>query len=144
MTPANVAAKQVFQQVALLLCLSAAGGALTKAFHPRSPAWYLIPDTGEFAVTEAAVRERWNGEVLWVDARSAKAYQKRHREGAVPLNEEQWNDLLGEHFNTLASAGKPLVVYCDGTRCQKSKAVAEKLRNLGIPDVFYLSGGWRG
>lgn len=138
-----MAAHPLFLQVLLILGLTILGGVATRAFHPRSPAWYLVVEVGEDAVTEKMVQERWQGDVLWVDARPAKAYQKRHREGAISLNEEQWNDLLYEHFDRLASAGKPIVVYCDGSRCDKSKTVAEKLRMLGIPRVFYLQGGRR-
>lgn len=138
-----MAAKQLVREVALVLGITLAGAVAVKALHPRSPAWFLVVEIGENAVTEKGVQERWNGEVLWVDARPAAAFQKRHREGAILLNEEGWNELLSDQFNTLASADKPIVVYCDGARCEKSRTVAEKLRALGIPEVYYLQGGWR-
>lgn len=134
----------LFRQVGLVLALTTVGAVATAAFHPRRPAWYLVMEAGENAVTESAVRERWNGDVQWVDSRPAKAYQKRHRDGAILLNEEEWNDLLSPQvFDQLVSAGKPIVVYCDGSRCERSKAVAEKLQGIGLPEVYYLQGGWR-
>lgn len=143
MSMVSVGCRRVLRETAIVLLLTLVAGAATKAFHPRSPAWYFVLEVGDDAVTEQMVQERWMGDVLWVDARPSKMYEKRHREGALLLNEEQWNDLLYEHFDKLASAGKPIIVYCDGTHCAKSKAVAEKLRGLGLPDVFYLAGGWR-
>jgi rhodanese-related sulfurtransferase len=34
------------------------------------------------------------------------------------------------------------VVYCDGQKCGKSKDVADRLRELGVGDVYHLVGGW--
>lgn len=134
----------LFREIGLVLAFTALGAAATAAFHPRRPAWYLVVEVGENAVTEKMVQERWKGEVQWVDSRPAKAFEKRHRQGAILLNEEEWNDLLSPPvFEQLASGGKPIVVYCDGSRCERSKAVAEKLRGIGLPEVYYLQGGWR-
>jgi rhodanese-related sulfurtransferase len=118
-------------------------GLAAKLVHPGAPAWFVNPETDEHAVTRAEVRERWSDEVLWVDARSRAAFEAGHASGALRLALEEWDALLFDHFDSLASAERPIVVYCDGAKCGKSKEVAAKLRDLGIPDAHYLVGGWQ-
>ncbi|MEM7601693.1 MAG: rhodanese-like domain-containing protein, partial [Verrucomicrobiota bacterium] len=79
------------------------------------------------------------------DARDRAKFEKGHQEGAILLNEEEWNAIIYEQFETFATLEKPLVVYCDGSRCEKSKAVADRLtQELGLPEVYFLFGGWKG
>lgn len=81
-------------------------------------------------------------EILWVDARSRAAYQAAHRDGAILVNEEDWEGGL-VRFMEVWEPGLRVVVYCDDRACQTSGAVAERLRTeLGITDVFALENGW--
>ncbi len=137
-----MALKAIVQAVILLL-LALAAGAASKAFHPAAPAWYLQAPFDEFAITPEAVEERFGGEVVWVDARTRESFEAGHMPGAILLNREEWNDLLLESFETLAASDRPIVVYCDGATCGKSREVAEELRDLGMVDVYYLKGGWQ-
>ena len=133
----------VVREVGLLLALALLAAAGTKAFHPLAPAWYLQPDADEYALTLTSLRQRWDlGEVIWIDARGEAAFEGGHYPGAIRLTREEWNQLLYQHFDTLAASPGPVIVYCDGSRCAKSKEVALALRDLGIPEVYYLRGGW--
>jgi len=130
------------RDVALLLAITVIAGAITKAAHPGAPGWYLQPETDEHAVTRADVRERWKDEVLWIDARSAEVYEAGHQPGALRLAPDEWNALLPDVFEQIASSDRVIVVYCDGKKCGKSKEIANKLRDVGVPEVYHLLGGW--
>jgi len=79
-------------------------------------------------------------EVVWVDARSEEAYKDGHIPGAVLLNHDGWDTMLGNLFE----AWKPdrtIVVYCS-EGCQASREVANRIRNLGLEPVYVLKGGY--
>jgi rhodanese-related sulfurtransferase len=79
-------------------------------------------------------------DAVWVDARSREEYEQGHVTGAILLNEENWDSLLGNLFE----AWKPpraIIVYCNAG-CQASQKVAERLRDLGIDPVYFLKGGY--
>tara|TARA_R110002096_G_scaffold215310_12_gene403158 strand:- start:11306 stop:11665 length:360 start_codon:yes stop_codon:yes gene_type:complete len=93
-------------------------------------------------VTLEDVATRWNNDVLWLDSRTTEKFEAGHQPGALLLNKENWNDLLLEHFETLTSTEKAIIVYCDSLSCWRSRVVAEDLRDLGISEVYYLPAGW--
>ena len=139
-----MAKSRLFREIGVLLGLTLVAGLITLWLHPKAPAWRLkrALENDPWRVTLEAVEERWQGEVLWIDTRSTAKFEAGHWPGALLLNRENWNDLLLQHFDTLTSALKPIVVYCDTPNCQKSREIAEELRDLGIGEVFYLPGGW--
>jgi rhodanese-related sulfurtransferase len=130
------------RDVLVLLGLTLVAAAVTKAAHPGAPAWFVQPDADPYSVSRAEVRERWKDEVLWIDARSAAAFEAGHQAGALRLPPDEWNELLPDLFDQIASSDRPIVVYCDGEKCGKSKDVATRLREVGVGDVFHLRGGW--
>jgi rhodanese-related sulfurtransferase len=83
----------------------------------------------------------WDGNVLWVDARSADEYEAGHVPAAILLNLEDWDRLFPQFLDRWSSE-KKVVVYCGATSCELSREVAERLRKNGIPSVFVLKGGW--
>jgi rhodanese-related sulfurtransferase len=95
---------------------------------------------------EAAAARALGDGVLWVDARPRKEFDAGHIEGAVLLNEDEWNSLI-PHFLNEWDPDKPIVVYCGGGGCQASKAVANRLiTELQMENVRILKGGlkaWR-
>ena len=121
----------------------------TAYWHPRSP-YFITESASAFStpqelaageVTLAEVRE-WETRPFWIDARSAGRYEREHVPGAVLLNEAEWEARL---FDVLAvlPADRPVVVYCDGRRCDASHAVARRLRDeVGLESVYVLHGGW--
>lgn len=137
--------RSLLLQILSLLAISAVVAVATAWWHPRAPAWYLT----------ASAEDRWDlaadqvpnlgPEVLWIDARKDEDFEKGHLDGAVSLNEEHWGDRLFDLQDQLQEAmGKPVVVYCDGSGCERSRHVAERLRELlGMEPVYVLKGDWR-
>lgn len=79
---------------------------------------------------------------LWVDARVGEAFEAAHYQGAILVNEENWET----GFSDLVMAWLPdqaIVVYCSSEACLRSHHVAARLREeLGFENVFVLEGGW--
>ncbi|MGJ8638343.1 MAG: rhodanese-like domain-containing protein [Opitutaceae bacterium] len=81
---------------------------------------------------------------IWIDARSETEFSEKHIEGALLLNEENWDDGVFELLSVWLEAPSPIVVYCSSSSCDTSKRIAERLRN-DLPDaeIYSLHGGWR-
>ena len=93
-----------------------------------------------YSVTLEEVRRFQN--VLWVDARSRRAYESEHIPQAILLNAAEWEDLASPFLDAW-NPDIPIVVYCDSESCNASSQIAERLRNeMGIGNVFVLKGGW--
>jgi rhodanese-related sulfurtransferase len=138
--------RRFFFQALVLLGVSAAVAVGAAWLHPRAPAWYLVEPSGEwdFPVEHVSQLQR-EGAILWIDARKEAEFAAGHLPGAILLNEERWGDLVFEHQDRLQEAmGRPVVVYCDGSGCERSQHVAERLRQLlGLDRVYVLRGDWR-
>lgn len=86
--------------------------------------------------------------VVWVDARPRKLWEKNGFPGSVLLTDhpsEDWPTLLEEAFESLATADN-VVVYCATEGCGSSEPVAEKIHSLELlprEKVFVLAGGWK-
>lgn len=134
----------LLRQISILVGLTLVAGLMTMCVHPRSPDWNLkrAAKHDPWRVTLEDVATRWNGEVLWLDSRTKAKFDAGHQPGALLLNKENWNDLLLQHFETLVSSEKPIIVYCDSISCWKSRVIAADLRDLGIAEVYYLPAGW--
>ena len=73
---------------------------------------------------------------------SASDGATRHVPGAVLLNETAWTRLMPGFLESW-QPGQRVVVYCNSERCGSSEEVARRLqRELNLPDVFVLKGGW--
>ncbi len=84
----------------------------------------------------------WGESLLWVDARPDAQFENAHIPGALPLNEDRWNELLAPFLTTWAP-DKRTVVYCSSQSCAASHEVARRLRDeAGLKNVFVLHGGW--
>jgi len=72
---------------------------------------------------------------LFVDVRSVSEYESGHIEGAVliPLSE------IGDRLSELPT-DRPIVVYCNGSSCNRSGAAAVILVNNGFTEVYDLGG----
>ncbi len=128
----------------LLICaLLAATG--THYLHPRAPAWYLTEEAmPEDEITLEEIASKWQGDVLWIDARLREQYETGHVPGALLLNELEVNQLMQEHFEKLQDNKKPVVVYCSGEACQASHKMKTYLKErLPIEEIYVLHGGWK-
>ena len=131
------------------IVLVSAGLALaTFLFHPRSPSLVLVEETTRWDIPVEKIEEVLGadaGRVFWVDSRPDDHFEKGHIEGALLLNKEGWAEQVMGNQDLLQEAlGRPVIVYCDGRGCQRSKEIAERLRQLiGLEPVYVLKGDWR-
>jgi rhodanese-related sulfurtransferase len=101
----------------------------------RSP----VPASEMVSVTQA---REWGENAIWVDARLDHEFARDHVLGALPLNEDRWNELLPQ-FLAAWSPEKKVVIYCSSEGCNASREVARRLRKEAqLPNVFVLEGGW--
>jgi rhodanese-related sulfurtransferase len=122
------------RQVLAILLISLLPAVAAGVWHPRRPSW----QSDEVTLPAASA---WR-DVLWIDARPDADFAHGHIPGAIPLNEDHWEDLLPgflDHYTTT----RRIVVYCSSLSCQASHDVARRLREeANIPNVFVLQGGW--
>jgi rhodanese-related sulfurtransferase len=91
----------------------------------------------EITIKDAALA---SSDLVWVDARSSDYFERGHVTGALLLNDENWDAMLGSVFEAWQPS-KVLVVYCDAG-CSASHKVAERLREIGMDPVYVLKGGY--
>lgn len=138
----------ILKEAAIVCGIALIFATLCAFFHPKRPAWYKVApdDVLRWSISEEKARQLMQaGDILWIDARPGGKYVEEHYPGAISLDLEHWADLMFEQQETLQSAmGKTVIVYCDGTRCEKSRDVAQRLRELlGLDPVYLLKGNWR-
>jgi rhodanese-related sulfurtransferase len=131
--------RAAFRQ-ALMICLLALVPAMASALlHPKRPAW-SAEKLGEWELTVSDVGT-WKDKPLWIDARPAADFERSHIPGAVPLNEDHWDEQLPRVLGAWKQ-NQSIIVYCDSAECDSSHAVAGRLREAGLAPVFVLKGGW--
>lgn len=139
----------MLREMALVVGISLVGATLSAFFHPRRPAWFEVISDEELRWTidedRAAELVAAGGRILWVDARPSGRFEEYHFPGAISLDVDNWAELLIAQQEELEAAmGIPVIVYCDGNRCEKSMEVATRLRELaGLDPVYLLRGDWR-
>ena len=135
------------REISFIMALVLIGAVTSAVVHPKAPAWFRVEEVSRWDVKVDEIPELFPdpAEILWIDARPEKLFAKGHMEGAILLNEDRWGELVFEHQDRLQEAvGKPVIVYCDGTGCKKSKSIAERLRQtVGLDPVYILKGDWR-
>ena len=131
-------------QAALLIALAAGAAAVTHAVHPRAPAFYLSEaPVRDDEVNLKQIQERWQGDVVWLDARPQAAFEKGHIPGARQLNEQSFNEQLLDLLDVIQTTDKAVVIYCDGEKCEASRTIREKLTsNFPIEECYILKGGY--
>ena len=134
---------------ALLLLLAACGLALlANAWHPGGLDLFSAPPaTGELPADplqislEEAARRHADGSAVFVDARSPADYAAGHIRGAVSGPDQEFDRWI-EGFIAATEPETVIVAYCEGSRCELSKSIAEKLADLGYANARYLPDGW--
>lgn len=132
------------RQASFLILLAATFACATHAWHPRAPALYLLQEPlREDEVSMKVIQERWQGRVLWIDARIQEQYDAAHVPGAVLLNEQDFDEQLFGLLDTLQTNTKPIILYCNAAKCDASRKILERLKQtLPIENAFVLKGGW--
>ena len=126
---------------ALLLIALAFVPAIGEAIYFRNKvSWQSRDLASEMVDLDHA--QSWGANAIWVDARPDNEFERDHVPGAIPLNEDRWNELLPPFLGQW-SPEKKIVVYCSSQSCNASREVARRLRDeAGLKDVFVLQGGW--
>lgn len=136
--------KRAMIQAVFLLLLAAGAAVVTYRAHPRAPALYL--SEAPLAADEISlkqIQERWQGEVIWLDARPEDVYTKEHIPGARLLNEQGFDKQLFELLDVLQTTDKPVIIYCGGEKCEASRTIREKLLPMvPLEHCYVLKGGW--
>ncbi len=115
--------------------------AIGQAIYYRNLASWEQPPVDPAAISLAQAQE-WGDKVLWVDARPDAQFAHGHIPGALQLNEDRWDELLGGMLAAW-SPEKKVVVYCSRLTCNASHEVAERLRHEALlTNVYVLQGGW--
>jgi len=126
---------------ALLLIALALVPAIGEAIYFRDKVSWQSPDRSSEMVNLDQAKS-WGTNAVWVDPRPDNEVEQDHVPGAIPLNEDRWNELLPTLLAQW-SLEKKIVVYCSSQSCNASREVARRLRNeAGLTDVFVLRGGW--
>lgn len=131
-------------QAFLLVVMAAVAAFGTHLWHPRAPALHLTQEPlRDDEISMAVIRKKFSGEVLWIDARPADQFAIKHMPGALNVSEQQFDEQLVQHLDTLQMNAKPVVVYCSGQKCEASRKVMERLKQMGfVKDAYIFQGGW--
>jgi rhodanese-related sulfurtransferase len=131
-------------QAIILVALATGAAVLTYAVHPRAPALYLSQaPVARDEVNLQQIQERWQGDVVWLDARTQEVYEKGHIPGARLLNEQGFQEQLLELLDVLQTTDKAVIIYCGGEKCEASRTIREKLLPIvPIEDCYILRGGY--
>ena len=130
---------------ALILVVAATGwGLLANAISPRGLPLRAPPSTPleqEFIPLEQA-KQLWNnGTAIFLDAREPADYRASHIGNALNLPGLQFESHFGE-VAPMLTPESPIIVYCDGTECDLSHSVSERLKQMRFTNVRILFNGW--
>jgi len=78
---------------------------------------------------------------LFIDSRGREKYEQAHIKGAVNFPLEEFNELIDSILSIPVDT--PIVAYCDGSGCNSSSILGEKLMELGFEKVLVFEGGWK-
>ena len=130
----------LIRQILILAALALIPGLGEAVYFRQKISWQSSILPSELVTVDQA--RTWGGNVIWVDARPDEEFAHDHVPGALPLNEDRWNELLPQ-FLAMWSPEKKVVVYCSSLSCNASREVARRLRKEAqLSDVFVLEGGW--
>ena len=88
------------------------------------------------------VMRRWDGKVLWIDARQRNDWEKNGVPGSLLWNLTEDQQAFEVAAMERMVEGLPVIVYCDSASCGVSAQVAAKIRALDVfPEVHSLHGG---
>lgn len=133
--------KSSFVRQAVVLVALAFLPAIGQAIYFRDKVSWQSRDLASEKV-DVDLAQSWGANAIWVDARPDNEFEADHVPGAIPLNEDRWNELLPP-FLAQWSPEKKVVVYCSTESCNLSREVARRLREEAqLKDVFVLEGGW--
>ena len=107
---------------------------------------YIAPEQvpGATLVTAAEAKALYDADVVFIDVRSPRLYNRRHIPGVVHLDLKDTYD--EESLSRVAKKDQPLVIYCSGIKCSRSSTASAEAVSWGFKKVHYFRGGivdWR-
>ena len=131
---------------ALILLVTAIGlGLVGNAISPRGIPLITPPArtlrAAEFISLPQAAELWENGAAFFLDSRKPEDFAAGHIANAFNLPAASFET----HFDEIASMLTPesrIVIYCDGTECELSHRVKERLREMSFANVQILFNGW--
>ena len=93
-------------------------------------------------VTDAA-KIFYDGDTLFVDARSTDDYEKGHIPDAISLPVGQFDEQI-EAFLKRYPPDQSIVAYCSGRTCEDSHQLAQLLSEVGFTEVRVFIDGFPG
>ena len=128
------------KECTLILVLTLLGAAFSLYAGLMPPPW----KKPELAGGEIQLQDAQAMNVIWVDARSKIDYDSGHIDGALLLNDSNWEDGIQDLMSVWLTNMRPIVVYCSSTQCNSSKRTAKQLRNaLPEAEIYSLKGDWK-
>jgi rhodanese-related sulfurtransferase len=132
-----------------LIILTLAVGCALAVHAFRSRGAVETPPSGEYSpepfprvIEFDSARAQFDSEAaLFVDARSAEAFEQGHIQGAVSLPTQDFEVRI-ESFIARIDPTTTIITYCDGPHCNLSVQLAEQLAFAGFERVFHLPDGW--
>ncbi|BCU79113.1 rhodanese-like domain-containing protein [Luteolibacter sp. LG18] len=136
----------VIGQTAVIAAISLVAAAAN--FRIAGPPLRDVPcrqeDLKPHEICLATVIERWQGKVLWVDARPRREWELDGMPGSILWNLDAKEDANQFEASTMERLveGPPVVVYCSEGNCGVSSQIAERILKLQMTDqVYALRGG---
>jgi rhodanese-related sulfurtransferase len=77
-----------------------------------------------------------NNDYIFVDVRTEDEYKSRHIEGALHIPVTELEERLDE-----VPKDKPIIVYCNGSKCDRSGQAASILKRYKYMEVYDMVGG---
>ncbi|MES9827194.1 MAG: rhodanese-like domain-containing protein [Candidatus Thiodiazotropha sp.] len=82
-----------------------------------------------------------NPDLVVIDARKKTEYMKGHIEGAHNILNTTLT--LADLEAVSPHKTNPLLIYCNGIRCQRSSDAISKAVKWGYSEIFWFRGGWK-
>jgi len=99
-----------------------------------------IPIWPQIALQEA--KSAFDEGAIFLDARSEEAYIMGHIPGSVNLPYGDFDGVYPQ-ISPLLSKDALLIAYCDGSDCQSSIVLTNRLSTMGYGHVKVFFGGWQ-
>jgi rhodanese-related sulfurtransferase len=86
-------------------------------------------------------RKAWDNQWIFLDARKPDDYADGHIAGAINFYDEDFDELASRILPAL-DPKKNYVIYCNGTTCDLSHHLAERLSQQGYNNLKVFFNGW--
>lgn len=131
----------------IVIGMMSTAASVTTYFVKGAPARFYICDPATLKPGEICLEQISGDEdILWVDARLRKDWEKNGLPGSILWNLDPKEDAQTFEAETAMRVLETprVIVYCGDENCGISTQVAERIRGLGMEaDVSVLRGGWR-